>query len=131
MAGIITVDGTAYDVRVRVGDLTRDASILDGSNAGRLKSGAMKLDTIGTYYNYSLTFVRSGENVEAYDALYEVLTDPVVREHSIIVPYGQGTLEFKAYVAGVKDRLQKMRGGVNYWNEMAVDIVAMKPQRTP
>lgn len=131
MAGLITVDGINYDVRVRVGDLSRNASILDGSNAGRLKAGAMQLDTIGTFYNYSLVCVRSGDNVEAYDALYEVLTDPVNREHLIEVPYGQGTIEFEAYVANVKDSLKKKRGGRSYWNDMTVDITAMKPYRTP
>lgn len=131
MAAIITVDGVEYDVRVRTGEVEREASILDGENAGRLKSGGMELDTIGTFYNYAITFLRSGANVAAYDALYEVLTDPIIRQHTIIVPYGQGTLAYQAYVGTVKDRLMKSKNGVNTWNNMAVNFTAMRPQRTP
>jgi hypothetical protein len=130
MAGLIIVDGINYDVRIRTGDLARGASILDGENAGRLKSGGMVLDTIGTFYNYTLTFLRSGNNVTAYDALYEVLTDPTNREHTIIVPYGQGTITYKAYVATIRDQLMKVRTGVQYWNNMEVSFTAMAPQRT-
>lgn len=130
MAELITVDGLTYDVRIRAGDVARTASILDGENAGRLKSGGMVLDTIGTFYNYALTFLRSGNNVTEYDALYEVLTDPTNRQHTIIVPYGQGTITYKAYVATIKDQLMKVRSGVQYWDNMVVSFTAMQPQRT-
>jgi hypothetical protein len=131
---IIYVDGVGYALRVRQDDLKRTASILDGSSAGRMKSGAMDLDTIGTFYNYSLTIVRDGtsaEAVAAYDALYEVLTDPDNREHEITIPYGQGTITYDAYVATIDDSLHRRRGGANYWNDMKVNFIAMRPYRTP
>ncbi len=132
---ILTVDGIAYNhLRVHIGEPKRTASILDGKNAGRLKSGAMDLDTIGTFYNYSMTLVRergSTEAVTEYDALYEVLTDPINREHLITVPYGQGTMTYKAYVSTITDGLEARRAGINYWNNMQVNFIAMRPQRSP
>lgn len=42
MAGLFTVDGVSYKVRVPAGGLTRSFQVLDGKNAGRLLSGTME-----------------------------------------------------------------------------------------
>jgi len=124
----LTVDGTAYNVCVS--DLKRKASILDGSNAGRVITGAMQLDTIGTFYNYSYTFFR-GSSISDYDALYEVLTSATNRVHTVIVPYGQGTITFTAYVSGVSDDLVSVTSSANYWDGMTADFIGMRPYKTP
>ncbi len=129
MSELVSVDGIYYDIKIRSGDIARTASILDGKNAGRLKSGDMELDTIGTYYNYDVTFLRSGDNVEAYDALYEVLTDPVNRVHDVSMPYAQSSINFKAYVATVADKLIKQKLSKSYWSGMEVSFIGMKPYR--
>ena len=38
MAGLFTVDGVSYKVRVPAGGLTRSFQVLDGKNAGRLRA---------------------------------------------------------------------------------------------
>ena len=58
MAGLFTVDGVSYKVRVPAGGLTRSFQVLDGKNAGRLLSGTMERDIIGTFYNYQLQIER-------------------------------------------------------------------------
>jgi hypothetical protein len=131
MGVLITVDGVDYNVRFPAGGIKRRGRIADGPNAGKSRAGGAILDTLGTFYDYTLRFLRDGYNVEEYDALYEVLTDPTVREHSFSLPYGQTTLTFDAYVTAVDDDLSKQKNGVNYWSGMSVEVLMLEPQRTP
>jgi hypothetical protein len=131
MATVITVDGVGYDILVPKNDIQRSAVISDGDNASTAKSGLDLHDTIGTYYNYTYTFIRAGDNVADYDALYEMLTDPAVRDHTIVVPYGQSTITFMASVSEINDTLKKSKNGVNYWDGFTVKFKATRPYRTP
>lgn len=131
MANAFEMDGIAYDVIIPVGGFKRKGDMLDGANVGRATGGAMIFDTIGIYINYSLTINRAGNNVTAYDALYEALINPSVRSHSVKMLYGQSTITYTAYVSGVTDELDKVENGVQYWDNLTVDIIAIKPYRTP
>ena len=122
-----TIDGVAYNVIVPAGGLKRSFEVLDGKNAGRLLSGRMVRDIIGTYYNYELQIETIGP--AEYDALYEVLSSPI-DSHLVSLPYGQGTLTFKAYVTSGGDTLSQMYKGKNYWQGLTVKFIAEAPQRT-
>lgn len=130
MKTVFKIDGVSYDVMVPDGGLQRTASVLDGDNAGRSKSGRMIRDVIGTYYNYSLQIDTSNLNMAQYDTLYEVLTAPA-DSHSIVVPYGQGTLTFEAYISNVSDSVKLMTDGKTLWGDLSVTFTAMGPKRTP
>lgn len=125
---VLTVDGKTYNIDVT--SLKRSASVLDGTNAGRVLSGLMVRDIIGTYYNYDLTFGRSSLSPADYDALYETLTAPV-DYHTITVPYGQETKTFRAYVSNASDVLRRMTDKVNLWGELTIKFTAMEPNRRP
>ena len=129
MAGLFTVDGVSYKVRVPAGGLTRSFQVLDGKNAGRLLSGTMERDIIGTFYNYQLQIEREGASLEEYDQLYEVLSAPT-SFHSVTFPYGQSTLTFQAYVTDGSDNLLRQSGGKNYWTGLTIKFVAKSPERT-
>lgn len=124
------VDGKYYNVGVS--ELKRSASVLDGENAGRVKSGAMIRDIIGTYYNYTVTLDPRNLSDGEYDSLYQTLTAPV-DSHDVVFPYGQSTLSFKAYVSGAEDTLVKTDDvtGKNLWSGLSITFTAMKPQRLP
>lgn len=126
---VFSVDGVPYP-NVMVLRLTRNFAVLDGPNAGRVMDGTAKRDVIGTYYNYSMELDSSYSDLEEYDRLYEVLSAPE-DSHNIVVPYGQGTLSFTAYVANGEDNLLHTRQNYNKWNNLRVNFVAMKPQRRP
>ncbi len=128
MQTVFTIDGKSYNVSVT--DLQRKASVLDGENAGRVMSGLMVRDIIGTYYNYSMTLDTRSLNFSDYDSLYEVLTAPVDC-HSITVPYGQGTATFDAYISNADDVLKRMDGSRNLWGDLQINFVAMAPKRYP
>lgn len=126
--GLFTVDGVAYNVTVPIGGLTRSFQVLDGENAGRVLSGDMERDIIGTYYNYELQIETEKTALSEYDQLYEVLSAPT-SFHTVTFPYGQSTLTFQAYITAGKDSLLRQAGGKNYWKGLAVQFVAKSPQR--
>lgn len=126
---VFSVDGVDYP-HVNVISLERTAAILDGENAGRTMDGAMQRDIIGTYYNYNMEITSDYSDLAEYDALYEVLTAPE-DSHTITVPYAQGTMTFRAYVANTSDNLLHRRSTFNKWNNLKVNFTAMEPQRRP
>lgn len=130
MSTALQVDGVSYNVLIPRDGLKRSGQILDGENAGRLQTGRMERDIIGTYYNYTLTIDTKGTSIAEYDSLYEVLTSPVDC-HRVVMPYGQGTIAFDAYVSGVEDGLIAAEPSRNIWGGMTVNFVAMAPKRRP
>lgn len=93
---LFTVDGVGYKVKVPSGGLKRSFDVLDGTNAGRMLSGRMTRDIIGTFYNYQLEINRDLASLEEYDRLFQVLSAPAA-SHTLRFPYGQSTLTFEAY----------------------------------
>ena len=130
MSTAFQVDGVSYNVLIPRDGLKRSGQILDGENAGRLQTGRMERDIIGTYYNYTLTIDTKGTSIAEYDALYEVLTSPTDC-HRVVMPYGQGMIAFDAYVSGVEDGLIAAEPSRNIWGGMTVNFVAMAPKRRP
>lgn len=125
---VFTIDGKEYS-GVVVWSLKRSFQVLDGENTGRAMNGTMIRDIIGTYYNYTLELDTTDATVEQYDELYETLSAPVA-SHALVVPYGQQTLAFDAYVTNGEDNLARM-DEINRWGGISVNFIAMKPQRYP
>lgn len=131
MRPVFTVDGKAYNVSVPQGGLKRQGRVLDGDKAGRLQSGDMERDVVGTYYNYVMSLDTEGMDVEDYDALYEVLSGPE-DFHTVTIPYGQGAITFQAYVANVDDELLRvLPDGRNLWGNLSFTFTAKAPYRRP
>lgn len=125
----LRVDGVAYP-NLHVASLKRSFSVLDGPNAGRVMSYDMVRDVGGTFYNYTLTIEPDLSAPAEYDAFYEAVSAPV-DYHMIEVPYAQGTMAFKAYVAKGEDELLGIYRRGNAWDNLSVNFVAMSPQRRP
>lgn len=123
----LSVDGKKYDVLVT--GLKRSFQVLDGENAERALSGRMIRDIIGTFYNYEMTLQPKIGKYADYDALYEVLSAPVA-SHKVVLPYGQRTLTFNAYVTAGQDNLIRKKSTESYWTGLTVQFIAMAPQRT-
>lgn len=129
MKPVFTVDGRSYNVTVPAGGLKRSGKVMDGDKAGRLQTGRMERDIIGTYYNYSLQIDTKNLDVTEYDDLFQALSAPV-DYHTVTLPYGQSTLTFEAYVSNVDDVLKLMQDNRNLWGGLSFNFVAMEPQRT-
>ena len=129
MNGVFTMDGIDYNVNVI--NLTREGSIVDTENSGRVIAGDMFRDIIGTYYNYTIEITPLYGDYASYDNFYEVVTTPKVDSHLMVFPYGQSTLEFQAYVTTAKDKLH-IQNGNNLWahtTPLSLKFIAMSPQR--
>lgn len=124
---LLSVDGKNYNVFVT--GLKRSFQILDGENAERALSGRMIRDIIGTFYNYEMTIRPVVGKYADYDALYEVLSAPE-DSHKVVLPYGQKTLTFNAYVTSGQDNLIVKTDKESYWNGLTFQFIAMAPQRT-
>ena len=83
------MDGTAYNVHVT--KLTRKFSIQDSPKTGRVLSGRMYRDIVGTFYNYSMTVEEKNGDAEALDAFFDAISQPE-ECHMCVFPYGQSTL---------------------------------------
>lgn len=129
ISDIVTIDGKGFNVLIPENGITRSFEIADSENAGRLRSGAMLRDIIGTYYNYTIVFDTNQLSESEYDELYEVVSAPV-DSHTIVVPYGQTILTFEAYVTSGQDVLKKI-GKSKRWTGLSLNFIAMKPQKTP
>ena len=73
MRSALSLDGKAY-FNLHVVSCKRSFSVLDGDNAGRVMTGAMTRDIIGTYYNYSLEIDPVSSDPEEYDDFYESIS---------------------------------------------------------
>lgn len=130
MQKYIILDGKEYK-GIRVLSVKRNFSVTDGDNAGRLSvSGKMVRDIIGTFYNYQFTIDPKNSNRKDYDAFYEAITSPE-DSHTIVVPYGQGTFTFEAYITTGSDELVLIGDDANEWKNLSFNVIAMEPQRTP
>lgn len=127
MASVFTVDGESFP-NIHVTSLKRNFSVTDGENAGRVLTGRMERDLIGTFYNYTVELDPDGASVAEYDQLYEMLSAPQ-DYHTIVMPYGQTTLTFEAYVTNGSDELSGVYDGVNLWGNLQFNFIAMQPQR--
>lgn len=126
---VFTIDGVSFPT-IHVISLKRKFAIADGPLSGRNLHGEMIRDVIGTYYNYSLQLACDTMSREEYDNFYDLISDPV-ESRSIVVPYGQATLTFDAYITSGEDELTLMTENGNFWKGITCDFVAMKPKKRP
>lgn len=125
----ITLDGVTYRT-LHVMSLQRSFSVTDGENAGRVQTGDMVRDIIGTFYNYSCEIRADAGSRADYDAFFEAISAPV-DSHELTVPYAQTTLTFQAYVTTGQDNLELMEPTANRWVGLSFNFIAMAPQRRP
>ncbi len=121
-----SIDGVYYDVIIPQGGIERSFQILDDDTAGRVLSGAMQRSIIGTYYNYKIELDTSRMSKAEYDDLYDVVSAPE-DYHELVVPFGQTTLAFDAYITSGTDRLQTIKADGNAWQGLTLNFIALEP----
>lgn len=127
---MITMDGRAYRLRVKLGTIRRSFRIEESERSGMVKSGEQFRDIIGTYYDYSMDVEPDPAAPEDYDIFFEAISAPV-EAHTVTLPYGQGTITYQAMVSTGEDKQRDRVAGVNRWNALTVHFTAKKPQRRP
>lgn len=127
---LVVIDGICFNIMIPKNGIKRSFSIADTDNSGRLTTGEMVRDIVGTYYNYTIQFETKYLNTQEYDNLYNKLSAPV-EYHTITVPYGQSMLTFKAYVTSGSDTLNYVHNGHKKWSGLSINFIATAPERTP
>ena len=122
---MITIDGLQWNVPCKI---ERTAEIQPSEISGMLLDKSYFNDVIGTFlvYNVSLA-VPFGRETE-YASIYEKLTEPV-SGHTIVGPYGQGTITIVGRIDQVHDTYLRRKGGKNYWMEITFSLIANHPSK--
>lgn len=128
MQNLFSIDGIYFNVRITEGGIKRSFSVTDSDKAGRLLTGRMVRDIIGTFYNYTISIDTNNLSKTDYDTFYEIISAPV-DFHVITIPYAQSTLQFEAYVTSGEDTLKTSNSNGNTWTELSITFIAMEPLR--
>ena len=122
---MIVIDGESFDIPII--SIKRNAEFLD-KYAERTEDGVLHRELIGVYFNYSLSFGRTGTLAE-YASLWAKLTE-VEEFHTVVVPDFDGTggqYTFTAYFAGISDELIKESATQTFWKNLVVNFIAQSP----
>ena len=126
---MVTMDGTQYQVRVKIGSLGRSFRIGEGDNSSTMLSGLYDRDILGTYYDYEMEVEPDPANPGDYDLFYEAISAPV-QSHSVTLPYGQSSITYDAMVTSGNDGLKDKVAGRCRWTGLKVQFTAIRPKRT-
>ncbi len=128
----IKLNGVAFDTDVAIASYSRSFNVLDGENAGRVLTGRMVRDVIGTYIGHKLTVFRRGDNYEGLDRFWDYLLAHSVDDSVLLeAADGQSTISYEAYYTSASQELEKIEGGVNYWGDIEVTFIPMQAQVRP
>lgn len=129
----IKINGIEFDAEVAISEYKRNFNTLHGSNAGRVMTGTMILDPIGTYLGRNITFFRKGDNYKGLDDLWDYLVEHSldINGVSLEAADGQSTLTFQAYYSSSEQSIERVENGVNYWGEFSVNFIPMDAQVRP
>lgn len=128
----IKLNGIEFDADVAISSYKRSFNVLDGNNAGRVMTGRMVRDIIGTYIGHSLTVSRRGDNYNGLDKFWDYLIEHSVDDSVMLeAADGQSTISYEAYYTSGTQNIEKVENGVNYWGEIEINFVPMEAQVTP
>lgn len=125
------INGQSFDVTVAISDIEETFNVLDGANAGRVMSGRMIRDVIGTYIGHKITFFNGKSNAD-FDALWDYLIAHSVDDYvNLEAADGQTSLSYQAYYTSGTRSLRSAADGTNVWDEIEINFVPMDAQVKP
>jgi len=125
------INGTSFDVTVAMSALEESFSVLDGENAGRVMTGTMVRDIIGTYIQHKVTFF-NGKSQSDFDALWDFLIEHSVDDYvNVQMADGQTSIAYKAYYTSGTRKLKHSDGETNSWDEIEVTFIPIEAQVKP
>lgn len=125
------INGQSFDVTVAISGIEETFSVLDGANAGRVMSGRMIRDVIGTYIGHKITFFNGKSNAD-FDALWDYLISHSVDDYvNLEAADGQTSLSYQAYYTSGTRSLRSAADGTNVWDEIEINFIPMDAQVKP
>lgn len=128
----IKLNGKVFDADVAISKYNRYFNVLDGENAGRVMTGRMVRDVIGSYLGHKITVFRRGDNYAGLDEFWDYLFQHSVDDSVMLeAADGQTTISYEAYYTSASQDIEKVEEGVNYWGEIEVNFIPMDAQVKP
>ena len=128
----IKLNGIEFDADVAISKYNRNFNVLDGENAGRVMTGRMVRDIIGTYIGHKLTVFRRGDNYQGLDTFWDYLVEHSVDDSVMLeAADGQSMISYEAYYTSASQDIENVEGGVNYWGEIEINFIPMDAQVKP
>lgn len=128
----IKINGITFDAEVAISKYNRYFNVLDGENAGRVMTGRMVRDVLGSYLGHKITVFRRGDNYKGLDDFWDYLFAHSVDDSVMLeAADGQTTIAYEAYYTSASQDVEKVENGVNYWGEIEVNFIPMDAQVKP
>lgn len=128
----IKLNGIEFDADVAISKYNRNFNVLDGETAGRVMTGRMIRDIIGSYLGHKITVFRRGNNYKGLDEFWDYLYQHSIDDSVMLeAADGQKTIEYEAYYTSASQDLEKVENGVNYWGQIEVNFIPMDAQLKP
>ena len=125
----IKLNGRTFVADVAISSYNRNFNVLDGPNAGRVLSGKMIRDVIGTYLGHKITVFRRGDDYAGLDVFWDYLYQHSIDDSVLLeAADGKRTITYQAYYTSASQDLEKVENGVNYWGEIEVNFVPIDAQ---
>ena len=123
----LIIDGTTYDIPLVKIDRTFD---FYEKYANRSEDGDAKIETIGGYQNYTVE-IGTIDDLTAYAALYDHITDCKNRFHTVVLPDSVNTFSFYGYFSSIKDSFEKVYNNGVLFKGLSWKMTEKKPTKTP
>ena len=128
----IKLNGREVDADVAISAYSRNFNVLDGDNAGRVMTGRMIRDIIGTYVGHKIKVFRRGGNYAGLDEFWAYLVEHSVDDSVMLeAADGQTTISYEAYYTSGTQDIESVSNGVNYWGEIEINFIPMEAQVVP
>lgn len=128
----IKINGITFDADVAISKYNRYFNVLDGENAGRVMTGRMVRDVLGSYLGHKITVFRRGDNYKGLDDFWDYLFAHSVDDSVMLeAADGQTTIAYEAYYTSASQDIEMVENGVNYWGEIEVNFIPMDAQVKP
>nr|DAF30801.1 MAG TPA: hypothetical protein [Caudoviricetes sp.] len=125
----IKLNGVEFDADVAISAYNRNFNVLDGPNAGRVLTGRMIRDVIGTYLGHKITVFRRGDDYAGLDEFWEYLYQHSIDDSVLLeAADGQKTISYQAYYTSASQDIEKVEKGVNFWGEIEVNFIPIDAQ---
>lgn len=128
----IKLNGKEFDADVAISSYNRNFNVLDGDNTGRVMTGRMIRDIIGTYIGHKMKVFRRGSNYAGLDEFWDYLVEHSVDDSVMLeAADGQTTITYEAYYTSATQDIEFVSDGINYWGEIEITFVPMEAQVVP
>lgn len=128
----IKLNGIEFDADVAISSYNRNFNVLDGPAAGRVQTGRMMRDVIGTYIGNKIKVFRRADNFNGLDEFWSYLVEHSV-DNSVMLEAadGQTTIQYEAYYTSGSQDIEQVINGVNYWGEIEINFIPIDAQIKP